>query len=227
MATQLNQNKDGEIIRLAAEYQVLTHQHLVELTNRHPKAVWRSLPRLVDRGHLYCREQGMYKPNVYSRFDIRRRATFEHELMITDIHLALHKTGLLSEWDQPRQKFSKTASVNQDARFEIDTPDGQSSYVRYLEADTGTEPSWMLDDKFKRYLGRRGERFAVLLVFPDEQRARSMVRRAEKFLPHDKPSSWKFFLFTTLDEIKSDTLGPICHYAYSSEKCPVVPKMIK
>lgn len=220
-------SKDNDLIYLAAEYQLVTHQHLVELTQRNPKSVWRSLPRLVDRGQLYCKPQGMYKPNVYSTFDIRRRENFSHDLMITQVHINLFKTGRLLEWNQPREK--KKGELNEDARFELSVPtnEGQKRIVYYLEADTGTEPTWQLDDKFRRYFARRDERFVVLLIFPDEKRARTMARRAEKFLSSDKPSTWKFFLCTTLEEIKSDPLGPICHYSYSSEKCPIVPKMIK
>jgi hypothetical protein len=226
MATQ--SNKDDQIILLAAEYQLVTHQHLVELTKRHAKAVWRSLPRLVVRRLLYCREQGMHKPNVYSTFDIRRRENFKHDLMITDIHVALNKTGMLLEWRQPRGKMK--GGVNEDARFEMAVPmrDRTGKITFYLEADAGTEPSWMLEDKFKRYLRRReDERFNVLFVFPDERRAKAIARRAEKFLDKANPPTLKFLLFTTLDEITGDPLGAICHIAHDTAKFPIIPNLLK
>jgi len=224
----MQSNKDDQIIRLAAEYQLVTHQHLVELTRRHEKAVWRSLPRLVARQLLFCRKQGMYKPNVYSTFDIRRRENFKHDLMITDIHVALKKTGMLLEWRQPRQKLK--GALNEDARFEmaVPMPERTGKIAFYLEADTGVEPDWMIEDKFKRYLRwRDDERFHVLFVVSEKKRAQALARRAEKFLDKAKPSTLKLFLFTTLDEIMDDTLGSICHIAHDTVKFPIVPNLLK
>lgn len=224
----MQSNKDDQIIRFAAEYQLVTHQHLVELTQRHEKAIWRSLPRLVARRLLFCCEQGMYKPNVYSTFDIRRRENFKHDLMITDIHLALHKTGMLLEWRQPRQKLK--GALNEDARLEmaVAMPERTGKIVFYLEADTGVEPDWMIEDKFKRYLRARDDaRFHVLFVVPEGKRARAFARRAEGFLDKGKPSTLKFLLFTTLDEIMDDTLGAICHIAHDTAKFPIIPNLFK
>lgn len=225
----MQSNKDDQIVLFAAEYQLVTHQHLVELTRRHAKAVWRSLPRLVARRLLYRREQGMHKPNVYSTFDIRRRENFKHDLMITDIHVALNRTGKLLEWRQPRQKVK--GGVNEDARFEVAVPmqERTGRIAFYLEADTGTEPSWMIEDKFKRYLRlREHERFNVLFVFPDEKRTKAFAQRAERFLDKANPSILKFFLFTTLDEITVvDTLGPICRIAHNAAKFPLIPNLLK
>lgn len=223
----MQSNKDDQIILFAAEYHLVTHQHLVELTKRHAKSIWRSLPRLVARRLLYRREQGMHKPNVYSTCDIRRRESLRHDLMITDIHVALNKTGMLLEWRQPRGKMK--GGVNEDARFEMAVPmqDRTGKITFYLEADAGTEPAWMIEDKFKRYLRRReDERFNVLFVFPDERRAKAFARRAEKFLDTN-PSTLKFLLFTTLDEIAVDTLGTICHIAHDTAKFPLIPNLLK
>lgn len=226
MATQ--SNKDDQIVLFAAEYQLVTHQHLVELTKRHAKALWRSLPRLVARRLLFCREQGMHKPNIYSTFDIRRRENFKHDLMITDIHVALSKTGMLLEWRQPRLRVK--GGVNEDARFEMEIvmQDRRGKITFYLEADAGTEPAWMIEDKFKRYLrAREDERFNVLFVFPDEKRAQAFARRAEKFLDKTTPSTLKFLLFTTLEEITINPLGAICHIAHDTAKFPIVPDLLK
>jgi hypothetical protein len=226
VATQ--SNKDDQIILFAAEYQLVTHRHLVELTRRHAKAVWRSLPRLVARRLLYCRQQGMHKPNIYSTFDIRRRENFKHDLMITDIHVALNKTGMLLDWSQPRQKVK--GGVNEDARFQMSVPmqDRTGKITFYLEADAGTEPSWMIEDKIKRYLrAREGEPFNVLFVFPDEKRAKAFARRAEKFLDKATPEALKFLLFTTLGEITVDPLGAICHIAHDTAKFPIIPNLLK
>lgn len=224
----MQSNKDDQIIRLASEYQLVTHKHLVELTKRHEKAIWRSLPRLVARRQLFCREQGMYKPNVYSTFDIRRRENFKHDLMITDVHLALHKTQKLLQWRQPRQKLK--CALNEDAWFEIAVmlPERTGKIAFYLEADTGVEPDWMIEDKFKRYLRARDDvRFHVLFVVAESKRAQALARRAERFLDKAKPSTLKLFLFTTLDEIMSDPLGAICQIAHDTAKFPIIPNLLK
>lgn len=226
MATQ--SNKDDQIILFAAEYYLVTHQHLVELTKRHAKSLWRSLPRLVARRLLYCREQGMHKPNVYSTLDIRRRESLKHDLMITDIHVALNKTGMLLEWTQLRGKVK--GGLNEDARFEMAVPmqDRRGKITFYLEADAGTEPSWMIEDKFKRYLrAREEERFNVLFVFPDEKRTQAFARRAEKYLDKATHATLKFLLFTTLGEITVDPLGAICHIAHDTAKYPIIPNLLK
>ena len=118
----------------------------------------------------------MYKPNVDSTFDIRRRENFKHDLMITDIHLALHKTGKLLEWRQPRQKLK--GGLNEDARFEmaVPMPERTGKIMFYLEADTGVEPDWMIEDKLKRFRRRDDERFNVLFVsrlFATDRRSRT------------------------------------------------------
>src|SRR5438270_12740575 len=96
------------------------------------------------------------------------------------------------------------------------------------EADAGTEPSWMIVHTFKRYLpAREEERFNVLFVFPDEKRAKAFARRAEKFLDKTTPSTLKFLLFATLEEITVNPLGAICHIAHGTEKFPVVPNLLK
>lgn len=84
----------------------------------------------------------------------------------------------------------------------------------------------MIEDKFKRYLRARDDaRFHVLFVVPEKKRAQAFARRAEKFLDKTRPSTLKFFLFTTLDEIMNDSLGAVCHIAHDTTEFSLIPNL--
>ncbi len=129
--------------------------------------------------------------------------------------LALETTGRILTYDSKAVKYG-----NPDPQVAMPS----SKYW----SDTGTEPSWMIEGKFKRYLRRCDyERFNVLFVVLDEKRTKAFARRAEKFLDKANPSTLKFFLFTTPDEIIDDSLGAICHIAYDTAKLPIIPNLLK
>lgn len=231
--------KNSKIIWAAQQFFLVTHKHLCELTGMHPNSLWRSLPRLVESGQLYCKELGMYRPHVYATHDIRKRkrSNFAHDFMITDIHLALHRTGKLLEWLQPRQKFK--GAVNEDALFRVPvlTESGQEKKLTYfLEADTGSEPDWQIQEKIKRYLNTKGHVLFVVRVQDEDtsqqskaetdRRIQSLIRQAEKFLPSEQSQdfTWKKFLFVSLDTLMRDPLGPVLEIAYDRKnKYTLIP----
>jgi hypothetical protein len=222
-------SKDDQLILYANEFHLVTRAHLAALTGRNPKSLNESLRRLVQEKVLYCRTQGLYKPHVYAAYDIARRQQFDHDLPITDIHLALHNTGRLIEWQQARQK--RKGEINEDALFylSVPMPERVGSIKYYLEYDTGTEPLWQIDERLVRYLALRrqsAEPFNVLFVALEKERAAKLARRAEKVLDRENPSRWKLFLFVSLQDILANTLGPICTIAYDEKTYPIIPPLL-
>src|SRR5215213_19903 len=100
---------------------------------------------------LYRARKGRYAPYVYASYDIGKRKEFGHDLLITDIHITLHKTGRLLEWRQPTQK--KKNSLNEDVYCVIAVPSGEGvkELHCFIEADNGTEPEWQIREKTSRY----------------------------------------------------------------------------
>lgn len=223
-------SKDDEIIYLTNEFHLVTRAHLADLTGRNPKSLNESLRRLVQQERLYRARQGIYKPHVYATYDIRKRQYFDHDLGITEAHLALYKTGRLIEWRQCRHK--RKGEINEDAVFHLAVPlperVGRIRY--YFEYDTGTEPLWQLDDKFARYIAVRREAeepFNVLFVCHDEVRVQRLAIRAQKFLNKDNPDSWKLFLFTSLHQLLLHPQGPICIIAYDNNRYLLAPNLLQ
>lgn len=159
---------------------------------------------------------------VYATHDIRRRETFDHDLALTDIHIAVYLTRRLKQWNQPVQKID--GAVNEDTLFHLTYKDSHIKY--YLEYETGKNAWYQVDDKFRRYLELRGkDPFHVLFVLKDEERKTiaQLTRRAQEFLSKEKPASWKLFLFTTLEQITANPQGHICRVAYAPERFPFAP----
>lgn len=222
-------SKDDEIIYFASEFHLVTRAHLAVLTGRNPKSLNESLRRLVRQGRLYGAAQGSYKPHVYATYDIRRRQHFEHDIAITEAHIALYKTGRLIEWQQKMEK--RKGEVNEDAVFYLTVPMpervGRIKY--YFELDTGTEPAWQIDDKLARYRALRGqvaEPFNVLFVCLDKERDQRLATRAQKFVDKQNSADWKLFLFTSLEELLTNTQEAICAIAYGSNTYPIAPNLL-
>lgn len=236
-------NHDAKILSFASQFSLITHQHLCELTGMHPNSLWRSLPRLVKNGELYCKELGMYRPNVYATYDItkRKRSNFSHDLTISDVHLALSKMRhwQLFEWRQPRQKVK--GGLNEDAMFTLRLvlAGNPKTISYYLEVDTGSEPDWQIEERISRYLvhGVKGHILFVVNAQHEDAPARSqeecdkrvslLVRKAERFLAKDAPDTWKKFLFTTRGEMIQNASGAICRVAHDSNKYPIAPDLFK
>ena len=217
------QSKDDNVLYWVNELRLATRAHIGQVTGRNNSWLNESLRRMVGQKKLHCKLRGRWLPTVYATYDIRRRGNFDHDLPLTDIHVALAQSGKLLEWDQPRQKFE--AELNEDTSFELEFRDGYIKY--YLEYETGKNAWYQVDDKFKRYLERRGqERFHVLFVLKDEtlKTVSQLVKRAQRFIPQEQESRWKWFLFTTFEQITRDPSGDICRIVYSPAKCPLIPR---
>lgn len=219
-------SKDDAIVYFANDFHLVTRSHLANLTGRNPKSLNESLRRLVKAKRLYCKPQGIYKPHVYATYNICKRQYFNHDLGITDVHLALHNTSRLIEWQQRQEK--RKGELNEDAVFylAVPLPDRIGRIKYYLEYDTGTEPLWQIDEKFSRYLAARDpalEPFHVLFVCQEKSRMQRFSVRAQKFLNKEKTTSPKFFLFTAIQDIVSDTQGAICRIAFDKESHPIAP----
>ena len=104
---------DKEIVRFVNEFRLVTIEHLEGLTGR--KTIWRRLPVLLAEKQVYKKERGINEKYVYSCTPLHKRSVFtiDHDLMITDIHVALHKTGTLIYWEQGKDCWKDR--VHQDA----------------------------------------------------------------------------------------------------------------
>jgi hypothetical protein len=222
-------SKDDEIIYFVNEFHLVTRAHLAVLTGRNSKSLNESLRRLVRQGRLYQAAQGIYKPHVYAMYDIRRRQHFDHDVAITKAHIALYKTGKLIEWQQNNQK--RKGEINEDAVFylAVTMPERVGRIKYYFELDTGTEPTWQIHDKFARYFDLRGqaaEPFNVLFVCLEKERVQWLATRAQKFVDKQNPAGWKLFLFTSIEELFTNTQGAICAVAYAPNTYPITPNLL-
>jgi protein involved in plasmid replication-relaxation len=217
----------------AAECGPLTHKNLCDLTGLHPVSLWRILPKLVSEKKLYCVSQGMHKPNVYATYNIAKRTDFPHDLARADVATAIHRTGLVTYWTQPRQKLSVYKSVNEDARFELtkEFEDRIGTLHFFLEMDTGTEGYWQLEDKFKRYLAQ-GENAQVLFVVKHNPlkshrtKPTTLASLAEKYINKSQKHTWNDFLFADYAEFLADPLGPVCHVPYDPARYSILESLL-
>lgn len=219
------ENRAPDIIYFANEFGPLTHKNLVDLTRMHPISLRRLLPRLVRQKRLYCMTQGMHKPNVYATYNIAQRNDFLHDLARADVAAALHNTGMLTYWHQPRQKLSRHKSTNEDARFELSTEVGNRiALIRfYLEVDTGTEGYWQIEDKLKRYLALKDNSQVLFVVKFNPTKAhrtfpQTLAQLAERFVRKSEPHMWAKFLFADYERFVADPLERVCHIPYDPER---------
>ena len=217
-------NKDDEILFHLNRCNLLAVRHLKQLT-RSNSWLNESLRRMVRQKKIYRKFRGKFAGYVYASYDISRRDSFDHDLLLADIYTPLYLTGRLLDWEQPKDKWEN--ELNEDATFQFTVGSGHIKY--YLEHETGKNNWRQIDSKFARYIRQRTEdRFNVLFVLRDEslKTIKQMTRRAEPFLDKEKPSSWKLFLFTTIARL-ADPLGKICHTAYDSATYPLAPDLVK
>lgn len=228
------ESKAQDIIYYAAEVGPLTHKNLCDLTGLHPVSMWRVLPRLVKEKKLYCVPQGMHKPNVYAVYNIAKRTDFPHDLARADVATAIHKTGLVTYWAQPRQKLPVDKSVNEDARFELslEFEDKIATLHYFLEMDTGTEGYWQLENKFKRYLAKN-EKAQVLFVVKfnplkaHRTRPTTLAHLAEKFIGKSQRHTWEKFLFADYAEFIADPLGKVCSIPHDPARYSILGSLVK
>jgi hypothetical protein len=214
---------DREIVRCVAEFRLVTIEHLERLTGR--KTIWRRLPVLVQLKQVFKKERGINQKYVYASSPVHKRSLFtiDHELMITDIHVAFHQTGILVYWEQGKDCWK--SNVHQDAFCTLQHPHRKDANKidYFIEADTGTQNHRDIAIKIHSYLDHLSVHpnpFRVLFATISEIRAHNLAEVAATIVPHEKRRA---FLFTTLEDLKRDPLGPICRMAHSRESVPILP----
>jgi hypothetical protein len=210
-------NKDAEILYFVREFRFVTERHLSDLTGR--QTLWRRLPVLVGQKKLYRRKRGVYQPHVYAAYNITNRKDFDHDLMITDIHVALHKSGKLLTWVQPKEKLK--GELNEDAYCVLSV--ASKKLHCFIEADNSSEPDWQIREKVERYLSHQyGTQnvFRVLFVAPDSRRVKDLLRASQRAIPNNVS---RVFLFTALPDFKKDCVGRICSICHDDNAVSLVP----
>lgn len=92
-------SKDDELIAVVNELRLATRLHIGTVTNRNNSYLNESLRRLVKGKKLYCAaSNNPFVPHVYATYDIRKRTGFEHDLPLSDIHVALWSLIVEGEW---------------------------------------------------------------------------------------------------------------------------------
>ncbi len=217
----MSHTKDSEILYYVGEFHLVTEAQLQALTKR--QTLWRRLPVLAKEKKLFRTRKGRYAPYVYASYDITRRKEFAHDLLLTDIHIALHKTDRLVEWRQDKQK--KKDALNEDAYCVIGVP--AAGTVKelhcFIEADNGSEPDWQIREKTSRYLSyyeKHKKPFRVLFVATDEKRTQELVRVARRSVPE---AISRMFLFADIEKFKADPLGPICSVCHNEKPVSLIP----
>lgn len=217
----MSHNKDSEILYFVREFHLITEAQLHVLTGR--QTLWRRLPVLVTQKKLYRTRRGRYAPYIYAAYNITKRREFDHDLLITDIHIALYKTGRLLEWNQPKQK--KENALNEDAYcvIAVSTAEAVKELHCYIEADAGSEPDWQIREKAERYMSYYSKHkvpFRVLFIAPDERRTQELVRAAQRSV--SKEGS-RMFLFASIEQFKTEPFGPICSVCHNEKPVSLLP----
>lgn len=210
-------NKDAEILCLVREFRLVTERQLRELTGR--QTLWRRLPVLVHQKKLYRRRQGVYQPYVYAAYNITDRKALDHDLMITELHIALYESGKLLEWEQPRQKLK--GALNEDAYCVLSV--GAKELRCFVEVDNGTEPDWQIRDKVERCLSHHYQTkklFRALFVANDKSRVSELLRACLRVIPK---AAGRMFLFAALPDLSRNCFAPICFVCHDSTQTSILP----
>lgn len=220
----MSRNKDTELLYYVNEFHLVTESQLASLTRR--KTLWRRLPVLAREKKLYRTRQGKYAPYVYAAYNITKRKSFDHDLLITDIHIALHQTGRLLQWQQPKDK--KEGALNEDALCVITVPtvEGVKEMHCFVEADTGSEPDWQIREKIDRYTSYYNKHkmpFRVLFVAPDERRRQELVRVSERSVSKEVS---RMYLFTSIEKFRMEPFSAICSICHSEKPICLIPAIL-
>jgi protein involved in plasmid replication-relaxation len=210
-------NKDAELLYFVREFRLVTERQLKELTGR--QTLWRRLPVLVAQKQLYRRRRNVYEPFVYAAYNITDRKDFEHDLIITDIHIALYKSGKLIEWTQPKQKLK--GELNEDAYCVISA--GARELHCFMEADNNSEPDWQIREKIERYLNhyrKIGKLFRVLFVTPDQRRVEQLLRASQRMIPKELSL---MFLFASLTDLRRGCSAAVCFVCHETKLTSIIP----
>jgi hypothetical protein len=214
---------DRQLVEYIKEFRLVTIEHLEQLTGR--ATLWRRLrvkeptaPLIAEKQVFFKKPRNRNLPYVFADHPIDRRSDdrLEHEILITDIHIALHSTGCLSYWAQGKEAWR--GSVHQDAFAILQTERG--SLHLFIEADTGSENHQQIAAKLQIYNNHTDKPFRLLFVTVAEARARNLARLAESFIPREER---RYYAFTNSDRIKHDPLAPICFVPYETTPAAIAP----
>jgi hypothetical protein len=190
--------------------------------------VWRRLPVLLAHKQVFKKERGINEKYVYSGIPIRKRSVFtiDHDLMITDIHVALHKTGTLIYWEQGKECWRD--KVHQDAFCTLEHPQRKDANKidYFIEADTGTQNHRDISEKIQSYLdcfNVQDTPFRMIFVSASRLRSQNLAKLAKTVVPYNKR---RIFLFTTVEDVKRNCLGPVCIVPYDENPCSIFPMLL-
>ncbi len=215
-------NGDRDIVRFVNEFKLVTVDHLERLTGRN--TVWRRLPLLLEQKQIFKKERGINEKYVYSSAPIKRRSLFtlEHDLMITDIHVALHTTGKLIYWEQGKDTWKP--KVHQDAFCTLEHPHRPDLMIDYfIEADTGTQNHRTIALKLQTYLDyfdQQESPFRVIFATMSAARAKNLARMAETCI---EPERGKVFLFSAIPDFIQNCFAPVCYLPCKSDLFSIFP----
>lgn len=209
-------NKDTQLIEAISALEVSTIDDLVKYLPRGKKALERSLLKLSREGMIQKKRWHNSEPHIYSikKLDRSSRFRMPHELLITAIHTALHRTGLLLGWQQGKRYWR--GPVHPDAFCALKR--GEKTMDIFVEADNATMNHKDIDEKVKIYLEHFEQSsipFKVLFVTTSGERARNLSRLAEATVSVKKR---KVYLFTTIEQFKESPLGEICYVPYENKE---------
>jgi hypothetical protein len=213
---------DLQILSYVKEFRLVTVEHLKQLTGR--QTIWRRLKvqplsSLIQQKHIFFKKpKNKNLPYVFSDHPISRRSEdrLDHELLITEAHIALHLTGQLIFWEQGRAAWKK--GVHQDAFAVLQNEKGKIHL--FLEADIGTENHQQITGKMDTYIHYPDKPFRVLFISLTAKRANNLSLLAESIITRDQR---KHFLFTDLSSVKAKLLCSICFMPYENDLQLIMP----
>jgi hypothetical protein len=215
-------DSDRELLEHVKEFRLVTIEQLERLTGR--RTIWRRLkveppaPLIESRQVFYKKPKNKNLPYVFSDHPIERRSEnrLDHELLITDIHIALYKTGYLVLWQQGKETWR--GSVHQDAFAILHTEKGRLHL--FIEADTGSENHQQIAGKLQTYSSYPDKPFRLLFVTVSQLRAQNLARIAESIIAREER---KYYLFTSADLLRESTLAPICYVPFELNQAVIIP----
>lgn len=217
-------NKDIQVQSLVNEFCLITVEQLKKLEPR--QGVRRNLRRLVQGRQIYCRvPKSKTEPYVFAPHKIDRKSQerIPHDLMITDIHIALRNTGLLRLWEQGKSTWR--GKIHQDAFCIIENPNFKPPHNKFhffIEADTGVETYQEIGQKLRIYAAYPDKPFRVLFVTKKPLWASRLAKAAQFYIEEGLK---KFFFFAQEDEFLDEPLGNICSIPYEAAAHCILPKL--
>jgi len=217
-------NEEHTLICLIRDYPLITVEQLCRLTGRPMQSVARSLLKLCNEKRPYInRNDKRQSPNTPYIYAVTKYATQEkeiggypidlserkdkgikHEVLINDIHIELREQVIY--WVQSR-KILWRHGIQPDAFFKLKLGEAKRSY--FLEAETGTNNSFDVLEKYKGYEKLRAlmkkealdwlpmVKFSVLTILPTKEAAKELEQEVYKEKIID-PAYKEFYVFCTL-----------------------------